>query len=111
MAEVSGTAVEHSLTGTYRFILHRGKKIEWPRAENSEYYIIMGIDHDLDRAMKISVDQVIKFLVEEKGLTVAKAYSLASIGVNFVVSEVVDRTQVVSGKIPKSLFIGNKAPK
>lgn len=103
--EVSGTAIEHSLTGLFRFVLHKGKHINWPRAENDDYYIIMGIDHDLNRAMKIATQEVINFLVEEKGLTVAKAFSLASIGVNFVVSEVVDRTQVVSGKIPKSLFI------
>ena len=42
---------------------------------------------------------------ESKGLTVAKAFSLASIGVNYVVSEVVDRTQVITGKIPKKLFL------
>jgi acetamidase/formamidase len=65
----------------------------------------MGIDHDLDRAMRIATSEVLNFLVEEKGLTPAKALSLASIGVDFAVSEVVDRTQVVSGKIRKSLFV------
>ena len=69
----------------------------------------MGIDHDLDRAQRIAVQEVINFLVEEKGLTVAKAFSLASIGINFVASEVVDRTQVVSGKIPKRLFLDKRA--
>ena len=102
--EVSGTAIEHSLSGVFRFIVHKGKTIKWPRAENSEYYILMGIDHDLNRAMRIAVTEVIKFLVEEKGLTEAKAFSLASIAVDFAVSEVVDQTQVVSGKIPKRLF-------
>jgi acetamidase/formamidase len=103
--EVSGTAIEHSLSGVFRFIVHKGKTIKWPRAENSDYYILMGIDHDLNRAMRIAVTEVIKFLVEEKGLTEAKAFSLASIGVDFAVSEVVDQTQVVSGKIPKRLFV------
>jgi acetamidase/formamidase len=103
--EVSGTALEQSLTATYRFVLHKGMKIEWPRAEDDNYWIMMGIDHDLNRAMKIAVEQVIDFLVKEKGMTAAQAYSLASVGVNFVNSEVVDRTQVVSGKIPKVLFV------
>jgi acetamidase/formamidase len=102
--EVSGTAIEHSLTGTFRFVLHKGKTIEWPRAENDDYYILMGIDHDLDRAMRMATVEVVKFLVAEKGLTQAKAFSLASVGVDFVVSEVVDATQVVSAKIPKRLF-------
>jgi acetamidase/formamidase len=103
--EVSGTAIEHSLSGLFRFILQKGKTIQWPRAEDDTYYIFMGIDQDLDRAMRIATLEVIKFLVEEKGLTDAEAFSLASIGVDFAVSEVVDGTQVVSGKVAKSLFL------
>ena len=45
------------------------------------------------------------FLVKEKGLTPDKALSLASIAVDFRVSEVVDLTQVVTGYIPKSVFL------
>ena len=45
------------------------------------------------------------FLVEEKGLTPAKALSLASIAVDLRVSDVVDLTQVVSGYVPKSVFL------
>jgi acetamidase/formamidase len=47
----------------------------------------------------------VKFLVEEKGLTEAKAFSLASIAVDFHAAEVVDYQQLVSAKIPKSLFL------
>ena len=103
--EVSQTAVEHSLTGLYRFIVHKDMHLDWPRAENKDFYIIMGIDQDLNRAMRIATGQVVDFLVNEKGLTVPAAYSLASVGVNFVVNEAVDRTQVISGLIPKSLFL------
>ena len=103
--EVSGTAIEHSLTGVFRFVLHKGKTIEWPRAENDDFYIMMGIDLDLNRAMRIATMEVVKFLVEEKGLTQAKALSLASIAVDFRVAEVVDGTQVITGNIPKSLFL------
>jgi acetamidase/formamidase len=106
--EVSGTAIEHSLSGLFRFVVHKGKTIDWPRAENDDSYILMGIDHDLDRAMRIATAEVVKFLVAEKGLTQAKAFSLASVAVDFVVSEVVDATQVVSAKIPKRLFIDGK---
>ena len=34
--EVSGTAIEHSLSGVFRFVLHKGKTIEWPRAEDDD---------------------------------------------------------------------------
>ena len=66
---------------------------------------MMGIDLDLNRAMRIATMEVVEFLVEEKGLTQAKAFSLASVAVDFRVAEVVDGTQVITGNIPKSLFL------
>jgi acetamidase/formamidase len=104
-AEVSGNALEQSVTGTFRFVLHKGKKLRVPRAETPTHYILMGIDLDLDRALRLAVAEVIQFLVEEKGLTPAKAYSLASIAIDFEIAEAVDQTQLVAGKIRKSLFL------
>ncbi len=103
--EVSGTAIEQSLTGTFRLSVHQDRSIEAPMAENDEHYILMGIDIDLDRATRHATRAVVDFLVEEKGLTPAKALSLASIAVDFRINEVVDITQVVSGFIPKSVFL------
>ena len=103
--EVSGTAIEQSLVGTFRFVVHEDVDISGPRAENGTHYLIMGIDLDLDRAARQAVWEVVDFLVEEKGLTADKALSLASIAVDFRVSEVVDLTQVVTGFIPKSIFL------
>lgn len=103
--EVSGTAIEQSLTGTFRFVLHKNASITMPRAENETHYMIMGIDLDLDRAARHATWEVVRFLQEEKGLSPAEALSLASIAVDFRVSEVVDLTQVVTGFIPKSIFL------
>ena len=103
--EVSGTAIEHSLSGVFRFVLHKGKTIEWPRAEDATHYMMMGIDHDLNRAMRLATLEVVKFLVEKKGLTPARAFSLASIAVDFHAAEVVDGTQLIVGKIAKDLFL------
>jgi acetamidase/formamidase len=102
--EVSGGALEQSLAGTFRFILHKKQPLASPRAEDKDDYIIMGIDHDLDRAMKLAVANVVDFLIKEKGLTPAKAQSLASLAVDFKVGEAVDGTQIIEGMIPKSLF-------
>ncbi|MDH3271691.1 MAG: acetamidase/formamidase family protein [Gemmatimonadota bacterium] len=102
--EVSGTAIEQSLTGTFRFVLHKDVPISMPRAENDTHYMIMGIDLDLDRAARHATWEVVQFLQAEKGLSPAEALSLASIAVDFRVSEVVDLTQVVTGFIPKGIF-------
>ena len=103
--EVSGTAIEQSLSGVFEFVLHKGVTIPAPRAETATHYLIMGIDLDLDRAAREATRLVVEFLVEEKGLTPDKALSLASIAVDFRVSEVVDLTQVVTGFIPKDIFL------
>ena len=52
--EVNGTAIEASLTGTFQFIVHKGggKTMFWPRAEDADYYYTMGMDLDLDVAMR-----------------------------------------------------------
>jgi acetamidase/formamidase len=44
-------------------------------------------------------------LPNSRSLIIAKAFSIASIAVDFHVTEVVDGTQVATGYIPKSLFL------
>jgi acetamidase/formamidase len=105
--EVSGNALEQSLTGVFRFTVHKRRPLSVPRAETPTHYILMGIDLDLDRAMRLSALEAVNFLVQEKGLARDKAFSLASIAVDFHVAEVVDLTQLVVARIPKSLFLGN----
>lgn len=102
--EVSGTALESSIAGTFRFTVHKGVDIDGPWAEDDDHWIMMGIDWDLDRAMRFAVEETVDFLVETQGMTEAKAFSFASLAVDYHVAEVVDRTQVVTGKIPKRLF-------
>jgi acetamidase/formamidase len=102
--EVDGTAIEHSLTPTLRFVLHKGKTITAPRAETRTHYIVMGIDVDLDRAMRLAVQESVNFMVAEKGLTAGDAYALASLAWNYHVAEAVNLTQVIVGKIPKRVF-------
>lgn len=103
--EVSGTALEQSLTGVFRIVLHKDRTLEGPRAENDTHWILMGIDLDLDRAMQKSVREVVAFLQEERGMSPDKAFALASMAVDFRVAEVVDLTQVVTGFIPKAVFL------
>jgi acetamidase/formamidase len=103
--EVSGNALEQSLTAVFRFKVLKGKRIPGPRAENETRVFLMGIDTDLNRATRKSVLETIDFLVNEKGLSPAKALSLCSLAVDFRIAEVVDGTQVVVGSVPKDLFL------
>jgi acetamidase/formamidase len=103
--EVSGNALEQSLSAVFRFTVLKGKTIPGPRAESSAQYFLMGIDADLNRATRKAVVETMDFLVKEKGLTPAKALSLSSLAIDFHIAEVVDGNQVVIGKVPKSLFL------
>ena len=107
--EVNGTAIEASLTGTFQFIVHKGgaKTMYWPRAEDADYFYTMGMDLDLDVAMRNATQETVKFLMEHKGLSAADAYSLSSIAIDFRIAEVVDAVQVVYGAIPKKIFKTN----
>jgi acetamidase/formamidase len=88
----------------FRFVVHKGRTIDGPRAETPTHWLLMGIDLDLDRAMQKAVTETIDFLVEEKGMARNKAFSFASLAVDFEIAEVVDLTQLVVGAVPKSLF-------
>lgn len=107
--EVNGTAIEASLTGTFQFIVHKGgsKGMFWPRAEDADYFYTMGMDLDLDVAMKNATAETVRFLQVHKGLSAEDAYSLASIAIDFRIAEVVDAVQVVYGAIPKRIFRTN----
>ena len=107
--EVDGTAIEASLTATLQFIVHKGAgaSLRWPRAEDASYYYTMGLDLDLNQAMREAAQETVTFLRDQKDLSAADAYALASVGVDFHVGEAVDAVQMVYGMIPKRLFKQN----
>jgi acetamidase/formamidase len=102
--EVDITALETSLTGTLRFFLRKGARLNWPRAETPTHYIAMGIDKDLDEAMKIAVREAVDLIVAEKKVDRDDAYMLCSVAVDFRVTQVVDGTKGVHAMIPKAIF-------
>jgi acetamidase/formamidase len=108
--EINGTAIEASLTPVFQFIVHKGagKTMKWPMAEDRDNYYVMGMDVDLDTALKEAAQETVVFLQRERGLTAQDAYSLASIGINYGVAEAVDHVLVIYGAIPKKLFTNNR---
>jgi acetamidase/formamidase len=102
--EIDITALETSLHGTLQFIVRKDLKLRWPRAETPTHYIVMGLDRDLTKAMKIAAREAVAFLMSEKGLNANDAYMLASMTVDFCVTQVVDGTLGVHGMIPKGIF-------
>jgi acetamidase/formamidase len=104
--EVDLTAIETSMTGRFRFELIRGQTLAWPRAETPTHWIALGLHADLEEAMRMAIRETVGFLVETQGLTREDAYALASIAVDFEVTQVVDGVKGIHAMIPKSIFVG-----
>ncbi len=107
--EVDITAMETSLTGVFQFIVRKDMHLKWPRAETPTHWIAMGLDPDLTEATRIAVHETLDFLMSEKKLTREDAYMLASVAVDFEITQLVDGTKGVHAMIPKSIFKSRSA--
>ncbi|GAE06870.1 acetamidase/formamidase family protein [Paenibacillus sp. JCM 10914] len=80
--EVALTAMEASLRGTFRLtLLKKGdpslprNELTQPFGETEDYWIPVGLDPDLDEAMKEAVREALGFLNEKLGMDRATAYA------------------------------------
>ena len=111
--EVALTALEQSLRALFRInVIKKGSDsvlarmaIESPFAETEEYWIPIGLNEDLDIAMKNSVRQGINFLSLKYGIQKQTALAYMSAATTFEVSQVVDKTKGIHGLIRKKDFI------
>jgi acetamidase/formamidase len=101
--EVSLTALETSLRGTFQFIVRKGRRLFWPRAETPTHFITMGFHEDLTQAAKAATREAIEFLVHEKGFSREDAYMLTSDVVDLRITQLVDGKVGVHAMIPKSV--------
>ena len=106
--EVDITALETSLWGTFQFVVHKGAKLAYPRAETPTHYISMGFDRDLTEATTAAVRHMIDFLVQEKGLSRDDAYMLTSVAGDVDISELVDDNKGVHVMMPKAIFTSDR---
>jgi acetamidase/formamidase len=106
--EITGTAIESANTAILQFILHKERTLKAPRAETPTHYITFGLDPDLDNAMQMAADETVDFLKELKGWDMFSSLPLASMAIDYRITQIVDGTKGVHAMIPKSLFVGMK---
>lgn len=102
--EVTITALETCLNGVFEFQVRKGKRLLWPRAETPTHFITMGFHEDLGKATELALQDMIAFLVSEKGLTRDDAYMLSSIAVDLAITQLVDGNKGVHAMLPKAVF-------
>jgi acetamidase/formamidase len=106
--EISGTAIETANTAVFQFILHKDKTLKSPRAETPTHYLTFGLHSDLDEAMQLAVDDMVDFMHDLKGWDMFRTIPLASMAVDFRITQIVDGTKGIHAMIPKSLFVNDK---
>lgn len=109
--EVALTALEGSARATFKISVLKagkdhipGKQLSQPLGENGEFWIMPGLDEDLDEAMRKSTREAINFLVNEYGISEEIAYAYLSAATDFEVSQVVDKTKGIHAMIRKADF-------
>lgn len=129
--ELSGTAIECSMTGTFRVALHKKADIAgtvladltYPLIETPESWVLTGFSHpnylaefgangqsevyaksSLDLAMRDAFRKVRRFLMTTKGLSEDEAIALMSAAVDFGITQVVDGNWGVHAILSKRLF-------
>jgi acetamidase/formamidase len=104
--EVSGTALESSLTGLIQVSLRRDLDFSYPVLETADGWTVHGFGDDLDEAMRQASLRMLDLLGSQFGLSRDDAYSLMSVACDFTVTQVVDQRQGVHARIEKRLFVG-----
>jgi acetamidase/formamidase len=103
--EVNVTAVETAMREVrIKVELHKQVGWQWPFAETDSHWYALGMDPDLNEALRIALRNAIDFLELRAGLSRLDAYSLASVAVNFRITQSVDINKGVHAMIPKAIF-------
>lgn len=103
--EVNITALETAMDEVrMQVILHKNVGWQWPFVETPTHWLALGLDPSLNDALRIAVRNTIDFLHEKAGLSRDDAYSLASLAVDFRITQMVDIQNGVHAMIPKAIF-------
>jgi acetamidase/formamidase len=70
--------------------------------------MVMGLSPSLEDAMKMAVRETVAFITERfPKISRDEAYMIASVAVDYHVTQVVDGTKGIHGMIPKKIFVSD----
>ncbi|MGI4747107.1 MAG: acetamidase/formamidase family protein [Janthinobacterium lividum] len=107
--EVCVNALEMSLNGRFTLVLHKAPDagtplLQYPRAETPTHWITMGMNEDLDQAMKQALRQMIALICSRTALSREQAYQTCSLAVDFRVTQTVNGEKGVHGMLRKGML-------
>ena len=112
--EVCITAIEIAAEFSCRFKIRKNWNIPRPRAiippqqsqmDNEGYYLTMGIDSDVKKAVRDSVKEMVDWIQREHPLSLRDSYIVASVAGDIKISEAVNLPNwIASFVVPRSIF-------
>ena len=106
--EIAGTAAEIQMNVILKVELIKGRSIQTPRMEDETYLMALGSYRPLEDAMRIASRELIRWMVEDYGLSALDAYELLSVAMESNVSQLVDPNYSVLVKIKKEYLPAKK---
>src|SRR5262249_22823776 len=97
--EVDLSAIETGNRGKFQFILRKDMKLTWPRGETPTHWMVMGLNPNLEEAMKIAVRETIR--TQHKSITIRLLHGFFAFSVSLSFS-------VPSAKRCRELQAGDK---
>jgi len=107
--EIAGTAIEVPLRVRLRVRVIKGQRIDWPRFENQDEIMAVGIYRPLDDSLRIAFTQLIGWIHQDYGLSELDAYELLSKVARIHLAEMVDPNYVVIAKVEKKYLPPRKS--
>lgn len=102
--EIAGTAIEMSMHVRLQVDVLKGRKLAWPRFENNDYIMAVGIYRPLDDALRIAFTELVRWMHESYGLSEMDSYELLSKTAEIHLDEMVDPNYVIVAKIHKKFL-------
>jgi amidase len=102
--EVAGTAIEVPLRTRLQVDVIKGQKINWPRFENENAIMTVGIYRPLDDCLRIAFTELVGWIHNDYGLSEFDAYELLSKVARIHLDEMVDPNYVIVASIDKKFL-------
>jgi acetamidase/formamidase len=102
--EIVGTGIEISMEVQFTVRLIKGKRIRWPRGENSQYIFTVGNARPLDQAVQHATTEMLRWLSEDYGLDTVSASILLGQCVEYDLGNIFDPAYTMVCKLPKALL-------
>jgi acetamidase/formamidase len=102
--EIVGTGIEVSFDVQFTVRLIKGKKIQWPRAENEDYIMTVGNARPLDQCVQHATTEMVRWLEEDYRLDTRGAHLLLGQCARYDMGNMYDPAYTMVCKVSKRLL-------